>query len=120
MIPDIKIIIELDGRQHFKQVRNWESHEETMRRDVFKMQKAKAAGYKIIRIFQEDVYNNSDDWLSKNILSEIIKLDRTDICISSINNLYDNHIELLESGVEIVLDDSDSSDDNASQISTST
>jgi len=104
MIPDIKIIIELDGRQHFKQVGNWGEPEETMKRDVFKMQKAKAAGYKIIRIFQEDVYNNDNYWLTTVILPHIVNLERNDVFIGSIQDLYDEHTKLIKSGAEIVFD----------------
>ena len=110
MIPSIMTIIELDGGQHFKQVRNWDTPETAIKKDVFKMQKAKEKGYKIIRILQQDVYKNNDEWLNENLLSEINNPDRTDIFISSIDNIYDDHIKLLENGVSIVLDDSDISD----------
>jgi hypothetical protein len=112
MIPDIMTIIELDGRQHFMQVRNWDNPLYTIKRDIFKMQKAKAKGYKIIRILQEDVYKNNNEWLNENLLSEINNSDRTDICISSIDTIYDEHIKLIESGVIIVLDGSDSSEED--------
>lgn len=112
MIPDIMTIIELDGMQHFKQVRNWDNPVYTMKKDIFKMQRAKGKGYKIIRILQQDVYNNNNEWLNKNLLSEINNSDRTDICISSIDNIYDEHIKLIESGVIVVLDGSDSSEED--------
>ena len=93
-LPDYKTIIELDGRQHFKQVSNWQSPEEQIKRDIYKMKKAEEAGYKIIRIFQEDVYNNDDTWLDTHLLAEIQKEDRVHVFISSIENLYDEHINL--------------------------
>jgi hypothetical protein len=31
---DYKIILELDGEQHFKQIANWKSPEETLKRDI--------------------------------------------------------------------------------------
>ena len=62
----------------------------------------------IYRIFQEDVFNNDDHWLEENLLPEIISEDRTPVFITSIDGLYDEHIELYEKGEEIVLDsDSD-------------
>jgi len=102
MIPELNIIIELDGRQHFKQVRNWNVPEEIIKTDIFKMQTAIKEGYKIIRIFQEDVFKNNDVWLDEQLLPEIISEDRTSIFISSIHDLYDGHISLLESNIEVM------------------
>ena len=62
----------LDGRQHFEQVRKWTSHIETQKRDKYKMECAIKNGYSIIRLKQEDVWNNKIDW--KSILQEKIKL----------------------------------------------
>jgi hypothetical protein len=116
MIPDTMTIIELDGGQHFKQVRNWVNPLYTMKKDIFKMQKAKDKGYKIIRILQQDVYKNNEEWLNENLLSEINNPDRIDIFISSIDNIYDEHIKLIESGIVIALDDFDSlEEDNNSE-----
>jgi hypothetical protein len=112
MIPDNMTIIELDGGQHFKQVRNWDNPLDTMKRDIFKMQKAKSKGYKIIRLLQQDVYKNNNEWLNENLLSEINNPDRTDMFISSIDNIYEEHIKLIESGVIIILDSSESSEDD--------
>ena len=112
MIPDSMTIIELDGGQHFKQVRNWDNPLYTMKKDIFKMQRATGKGYKIIRILQQDVYKNNNEWLNENLLSEINNSDRTDIFISSIDNIYDEHIQIIESGVIVVLDGSDSSEED--------
>jgi len=69
-IPDHKIIIELDGRQHFVQVSNWKSPEEHQETDIYKMDKAIKNGYSVIRIVQEDVLFDEYDW--KNALTETI------------------------------------------------
>jgi len=109
-IVELKTILELDGMQHFRQVSNWAIPEDTIQRDIFKMQKANESGYKVIRIFQEDVYNNyksSYTWLDENLLPEIKSSDRTNMVISTIDTLYDQHIELLESGQQILLSDSE-------------
>lgn len=74
-LPDYKIIIELDGLQHFEQVMNWKSPEENLERDLYKMNKAIENGYTIIRIFQEDVYYDKNDWLNK--LTNSIKIYET-------------------------------------------
>ena len=90
----LKIIIELDGGQHFKQVSNWNPPD--IKRDIYKMKKAEAEGYKIIRIAQEDVYNATEEWLDENLLSEIQNEDRTPVFISTKEDLYDEHIKLYE------------------------
>jgi very-short-patch-repair endonuclease len=102
-IPSLKIIIEIDGPQHFKQVSNWDPPEKTRKNDIYKMQKAEAEGYKVIRIFQEDVYDNDEKWLETNLLPEIQNEDRTPVFISSIEDLYDEHIRVYESGIIISL-----------------
>ena len=57
-----KLILELDGRQHFKQTSNWQSPEDTQARDHYKMTCAINKGYKVIRILQEPVLKDSIDW----------------------------------------------------------
>jgi len=104
-IPSLKIIIELDGMQHFKQVSNWASPEETLKNDIYKMKKAEAEGYKIIRIFQEDVYNNDESWLETNLLPKITSQDRNHMFISNIDGLYHEHIRVYENSEKIVLDE---------------
>ena len=64
-LEEQKIIIELDGIQHFKQVKNWANPEETRKRDKIKMQKANENGYSVIRILQRDVLTNKYEWLSE-------------------------------------------------------
>jgi len=64
-IPEHNIIIELDGPQHFMQVSNWKSPEETNENDLFKEKCANEQCYSVIRIIQEDVFGDKYDWLSK-------------------------------------------------------
>ena len=64
MIPEMQIIIELDGLQHFKQVSNWDSPENQFCNDMKKTMMACDNGYRVIRIIQEDVQNDSYDWYS--------------------------------------------------------
>ena len=61
-IPEDNIIIELDGRQHFEQVKNWKSPEEQFETDKYKEKCANENGYSIIRILQEDVWKDKYDW----------------------------------------------------------
>jgi very-short-patch-repair endonuclease len=64
-IPDLKIIIELDGAQHFGQVSNWKSPEETLENDLYKEDCATENEYHVIRLIQEDVWNDAYDWKAK-------------------------------------------------------
>ena len=69
VIHDLKIIIELDGDQHFTQVSKWKSPEEQFKNDLYKMKKCKENGYSVIRIYQPDVFKDKNNWLQKLIHS---------------------------------------------------
>jgi hypothetical protein len=64
------IIIELDGAQHFEQVSTWKSPEEQQERDIYKMDQAINNDKHVIRILQEDVFNDKNNWEEK-LLHEI-------------------------------------------------
>lgn len=66
-----RIIVELDGLQHFKQVRDWKAPEEQHANDVFKMNCAMKQGYTIIRLYQQDVFDDKGGW--EDLLTESIK-----------------------------------------------
>jgi very-short-patch-repair endonuclease len=92
VIPENKIIIELDGRQHFEQVKNWDDPKKTQENDKYKMKCANDNSYSVIRILQEDVFYDSYDWLSElnNNIKDIIKNKK-------IQNIYmckDNEYEI--------------------------
>ena len=65
VLEENKIIIELDGKQHFVQVNNWCNPEATRKRDIYKMFKANENGYSVIRILQYDVYHDKYNWLNE-------------------------------------------------------
>ena len=67
VIEDLKIIIELDGEQHFRQISNWLSSEKTQENDLYKMKCANENGFSVIRILQKDVYHDKYDWLQELI-----------------------------------------------------
>lgn len=70
IIEDLKIIIELDGLQHFEKVCNWKTNpDKQLQNDIFKNECAMKNGYTIIRVFQEDIYKDKKDILLKLILS---------------------------------------------------
>ena len=72
-IPEYKIIIELDGRQHFQQVSNWSSPESQFENDKYKEKCANDNGYSVIRIIQEDVFDDTYDWFKElcDVIEEI-------------------------------------------------
>ena len=61
-IPEYKIIIELDGPQHFRQIMNWKTPEEQFKKDKYKEKCANDNNYSVIRIIQDDVLNDAYDW----------------------------------------------------------
>lgn len=61
----IKIILELDGGQHFKQVSNWCDYIKRQKMDAYKMKCANKNGYTVIRLLQYDVWKNQNDWQDK-------------------------------------------------------
>jgi len=83
------VLIEVDGRQHFEQVMNWDRPDETRLNDVFKMKTAMYYGKRIIRILQIDVAR-TEIW--KERLIDAIESDDKITYISQ-GNKYDQHKE---------------------------
>lgn len=117
-IGELDCIIELDGLQHFQQVRNWHSPEYTNNRDVWKMQRANEQKISVVRILQPDVLKNNDIWLKNNLLSILTKstlVKNNYISSSKHGDIYDNHKNACKNIVnfEINIDDFEelSSDD---------
>jgi len=82
-IEAYKIIIELDGIQHFQKVKHFrKTPEEQKKRDLYKQKSANDNGYSIIRIYQEDVYYDTFDWL--NELCETIEKIKNDRIIQNV------------------------------------
>lgn len=61
-IPHLKLIIEIDGPQHFVQIHNWKSPEETRKIDLYKESIAVENDLTVIRLLQTDVYYDKNDW----------------------------------------------------------
>lgn len=62
-IPSHKVIIELDGAHHFKNIDHWRSSaDERQDRDKYKMEVAGKHNYSVIRIFQVDVWKDTYNW----------------------------------------------------------
>lgn len=93
---DKNIIIELDGRQHFIQVKNWENPTTIQSRDKYKMNKANESGFSVIRLLQEDVYKNKYDWMNeiKITIEKIIsenKIQNIFLCKNNEYNVYQDN-----------------------------
>jgi len=82
-IPENKIIIELDGPQHFRQISNWSSPEEQFDKDKYKEKCANDNDYSVIRLIQEDVFNDTYDWF-KELCTSIEEIKNGD----KIMNVY--------------------------------
>lgn len=95
IIPSLKIIIELDGSQHFNQISNWQSPEETQKTDIYKIKKAIEQGYTIIHILQEYVANDKNPW--QTVISNAIELHKNSNTIIFINETdeYKDHYKEL-------------------------
>ncbi|AQQ73756.1 restriction endonuclease [Kurlavirus BKC-1] len=78
-----KTIVEVDGAQHYKQIMGWRSPELTQKTDRYKEEQAVKNGYSVLRILQEDVWEDKIDW--KKLLLEHIKDYKTPI----IKNLWE-------------------------------
>lgn len=98
VIKDKQVIIELDGAQHFQQISNWKSPEETRKSDVYKMKCANENGYSVIRILQEDVWFDKIDWLSQliNEIERMYFIEDTEVVYICNNDIYDKHKEDLK------------------------
>jgi very-short-patch-repair endonuclease len=89
-VKKLNLIIELDGRQHFEQVRNWNCHVKTRERDVYKMKLALENGKSVIRILQDDVYNNKNKW-EKKLKRAIKKYDEPEVIFIDNGHQYELH-----------------------------
>jgi very-short-patch-repair endonuclease len=97
VIEELKIIIEIDGIQHFKQVSNWKSPEIQIERDQFKMKCANENGFSVIRLIQTDILRDTFNWIDeiKSTIIKIINENRIQNIFMCKNNEYDIFIKKL-------------------------
>jgi len=88
VLEEQKIIIELDGPQHFIQISNWNSPEKQHQNDKYKQKCANENGYSVIRIIQEDILYDTYDWLNE-LRQNIIKIVNEQI-VQNIYMCYNN------------------------------
>lgn len=94
VIEDLKIIIELDGLQHFKQISNWTSPEIQIEKDKYKTKCANDNNFSVIRILQNDVFKDKFDWIEeiKLSISKIINENKIQNIFICKNNEYNTLI----------------------------
>ena len=95
-----KILIEVDGAQHFTQISNWNTPESVQVKDIEKIHYSMKEGFSIIHISQTDIWNNTYDW-KKVLQNEIKRLDRQEpqCQFISSNSIYESHISKLNNMV---------------------
>ena len=91
-----KVLIEVDGAQHFTQISNWDAPESVQAKDIEKIRYCIKEGFSIIHINQLDIWNNMYDW-KKVLQTEIERLDEKDPQCSFISSkpLYESYISKL-------------------------
>lgn len=94
-----KVLLEVDGIQHFQKVSNWSCPENVQEKDVEKIHKAILQEYVMIHLFQEEMWKDSYDW--KKVLRDVIAgcvADPTPRCIfiSQSPTRYETHIEKMD------------------------
>jgi very-short-patch-repair endonuclease len=98
-IPELKVIIELDGEQHFKQVAKWRSPDAQLQTDMFKMKCANNNGFSVIRVAHSLVNGHTAGGAWLNTLLSHIETIKTApqpanyyVCEGAKYN-YDKHVE---------------------------
>ena len=90
VIEEHKIIIEMDGPQHFTQVSNWTSSEIQIEKDKYKVNCANKNGFSVIRLLQNDVLKDNFDWMTeiKCSISKIVDEEKIQNIFLCKNNEY--------------------------------
>jgi hypothetical protein len=98
IIEEFKLIIEVDGDQHFKQLYYMNDPKEVQKRDIWKMKKALENGYSLIRLPQIPAFKGGDEFLQTHILP-LCKLHTPSelfyITPESYEGAYDDHKRLM-------------------------
>lgn len=105
-LPDYNLIIECDGLQHFQNIKAWKSDVKRQQiRDAYKIKCANANNIIIIRIYQNDIWNDENNW--QNMLINSIKIyeNTNTIYLSNKYKKYQQNInKLLEYSENELLD----------------
>jgi very-short-patch-repair endonuclease len=98
-----KVLIEIDGGHHFIQVWNWKSPDYYRERDTIKVLTALNNGYRVVRIFEDDVRTDKiidgEPW--QNALLNAIQTDDSDLWFLASNlSVYSKHIQDLGDNIK--------------------
>ena len=94
-IKEKRLIIELDGKQHFGDVKYFKSSfKDRHAVDLVKQVAANESGFRVIRLMQEDVWSDKYDWLTE--LLKNIEDDTKQNIFMCKNGEYDFFIESME------------------------
>ena len=94
VIEELKIIIEIDGPQHFVQVANWTSPKIQKETDKYKINCANENGFSVIRLLQIDILKDNFVWIEelKLSISKINNEQKIQNIFICKNNEYDHFI----------------------------
>ncbi len=98
VIKSCKLIIEIDGDQHFKDIPQWYStKQKVLETDIYKTKLALKNGYSVLRLIQTEIWDNKYDWkkILKQFIEEPIREVPVMICVAKNMNLYNDHFEYL-------------------------
>ncbi len=90
-IPTLKIILEIDGPQHFQQISNWQTPEISQERDIYKEKLCLENGITVIRINQEDIFYEKTDW-KNDLINHLIEYTSPKIIYLCSENNYSTRI----------------------------
>ena len=93
-IESERCIIELDGRQHFTQVQNWDSPNDNLIKDTYKQLHCIKNNIRIIRINQEDIYHGKFD--QDRLINKINNLNKSIQYMSNDKHIYIKHKRLFD------------------------
>jgi very-short-patch-repair endonuclease len=92
-LPEFNLIIEIDGKQHFENIKGWNSeYGKILQRDVLKMKQAMKNKISVIRLLQYEIWYDKIDW--KSLLADNIKLYQVPqiIILANDKGIYDEHL----------------------------
>ena len=92
-IEEYKIIIEIDGEQHFNQISNWTPPEVQIEKDKYKMKCANDNDFSVIRLPQLDISKDKYDWFNEiqSHISKIINENKAQNIFICKNKEYENY-----------------------------
>jgi very-short-patch-repair endonuclease len=94
-IPSLNIIIQLDGLQHFQQLSNSRNKYKTQERDIYIIEKALENNISVIRLLQDDVFYDKNNWKEK-LKNSLYKYEKAKlILLVNDKNIY-NYLNILK------------------------